>query len=87
MTLMIWLVQTIYSSRLDSIPRSIYFLNPYFAAPPMVNIYISKSPTCKEDFERLSLKTFPSIKEDMIKKSNLTHWDADPIVFCAQFRK
>ena len=42
MTLMIWLVQTIYSSRSDSIPRSIYFFTPYFDGLPIMNVQISK---------------------------------------------
>lgn len=84
MTLMIWLVQTIYSSNIDSIPRSIYFFTPFFQAQPFVNLYTSKSSSCKDGFTKLIIKTFPSVKEDFIKGTNLTGWDTDTIIFCAQ---
>jgi hypothetical protein len=32
MTLMIWLVQTIFSSHSDTVPRSIYYYAPFFNA-------------------------------------------------------
>jgi phosphoenolpyruvate carboxylase len=84
---MIWLVQTIYSSQLDSIPRSIYYLNPYFAALPIINIDTTKNNTCNDDFQKVVLKTFPTIKEEMITKSNMTHWDINPVVICVQYGK
>lgn len=41
MTLLIWLVQTIYSSRSDSIPRSIYYFTPFFDALPILNLHLA----------------------------------------------
>jgi hypothetical protein len=84
---MIWLVQTIYSSQLDSIPRSIYFLNPYFTALPIINIYFTTNNTCNTDFQKIILKTFPTIKDEMIAKSNITHWDTNSVIACIEYGK
>ena len=44
MTLMIWIVQIIFSSRLDEIPHSTYFYAPFLAARPIVDLeLVSKS--------------------------------------------
>ena len=44
MTLLIWMVQIIFSSRLDEIPHSTYFYAPFLAARPILDLeLVSKS--------------------------------------------
>ena len=62
MTLMIWLVQTIFSSNLESIPRSIYLLSPSFTDKPIYDIDVRVNDNCSDGYEQLYLKTFPTIK-------------------------
>lgn len=41
MTLMIWLVQTIYSNYgTETVPRSLYFFMPFLAGQPLIDIKI-----------------------------------------------
>lgn len=83
MTLVIWLVQTIYSSRSDSIPRSIYYFSPFFEALPVLNIVIGKKQ-CNDHLQKVVLKTFPAIKSSHINRNNLTSWDNSSLSFCLE---
>lgn len=74
MTLMIWLVQTIISSNLQSIPRSIYFFVPFLEARGIKSIELTTNKNCPPKFEILNLKNFPTIEEEHLGDKNLTVW-------------
>lgn len=42
-TLVIWIAQTIFSSKLNAIPTSIYLISPYFVATPFSEIKLVPS--------------------------------------------
>lgn len=74
MTLMIWLVQTIFSSlNADIIPRSLYFYAPLLTARPIMDISFSNG-SCNSSYNQIILKTFPSLTAENIRHSNLTKW-------------
>ena len=50
MTLMIWLVQTIFSSNLQSIPKGIYFFVPFLEGRAIKNIEMTIDHDCPSMF-------------------------------------
>lgn len=51
MILMIWLVQTIYSSlNNDSVPKSLYLLVPFLSTRPVTALYFSFESKCNAGF-------------------------------------
>ena len=59
MTLIIWLVQTIFSSNLQSIPKGIYFFAPFLEGKAIKNIQLTKEKNCPPLFQAVNLKNFP----------------------------
>jgi hypothetical protein len=48
MTLMIWLVQTIFSNPAsDSVPRSLYYFNSFLAGLPLIDLKITGDNNCE----------------------------------------
>lgn len=62
MTLMIWLVQTIYSNYdNEGVPRSLYFFASFLSGNPIIDLKIVDANTCDSGYEPVVLKTFPTI--------------------------
>ncbi len=74
MILIIWLVQTIFSSlNADLIPRSLLFYAPLMAAHPIIDISFVEG-SCSDGYNQVMLKTFPTLTAESIRRSNLTKW-------------
>lgn len=77
MILMIWLVQTIYTSfNADTVPTSLYFFAPLLTGRAITGLEFvgDGDGRCAEGWEVLNLKTFPTINDANIKHNNLTKW-------------
>jgi len=79
-TLLIWIAQTIFNSNLESIPRSIYLVSPYFDQTPISSI--RSDVDCREGEERVALKTFPTIVSEQISHKKLYLWGNNSVSFC-----
>lgn len=57
---------------------------------PIIDIEIVENRgNCPSEYELISLKTFPTIKNDSlsISKANLKFWGSESIAFCLRKRK
>jgi hypothetical protein len=82
--LMIWLSQTVLSSNLREIPRSIYLIAPLFDRQPLQNIETSFDGRCPTNFEVLRLGSAPEVLIPKLKHQNFTHWKDSSAVFCGE---
>lgn len=72
--LLIWLSQTVLSSNLREIPRSLYLLAPLFDLSPLQNIETSVGMRCPTNYEVLSFGTTPSVLNPKLNHQNLRFW-------------
>lgn len=83
-TLLIWLAQTIFTSNLQAIPRSIYLISPFFAARPLIDIQSTFNESCQLGWEQLKLKTFPTIFSERVTHKYLYEWGKEGRRFCVR---
>ena len=61
-TLLIWIAQTIFNSKLNSVPNSVYLISPFLIDTPLINITtVSMNTSCPDDLTALTLKNMPMI--------------------------
>ena len=85
MTLMIWMVQTIFSSNLDEIPKSIELYEPFLANRPILDLEYVRNSDCATDYQPINLKVLPKITSENIRQSHLRHWSEAGSKFCAKY--
>lgn len=83
LTLLIWIGQTIFNSKLNAIPRSLYLITPYFTDPPLVNIVLAPPNSgCPENMNLVALKSFPTIFQNRISRQQVYNWGDPAFQFC-----
>lgn len=83
LTLLIWIGQTIFDSKLTAIPQSLYLIAPFFTQPAFSTLVLAPpNAGCPQDTALLSLKTFPTIYQNHITRKELHNWDSPAFQFC-----
>jgi hypothetical protein len=83
--LVIWIAQTIFSSHLNAIPNSLYYLSPLLAAMPLKRITVMPlDEKCPSPLSAIPLKSLPTIYSNRISHQDIFGWDTQPIQFCGQ---
>lgn len=82
--LMIWFSQTVLSSNLREIPRSLYLIAPLFDLQPLQNIEAATDGRCPTNFEVLRLGTAPDVLAPRLKHQRFTHWKDSEVIFCGE---
>jgi hypothetical protein len=61
-TLLIWIAQTIFNSKLNSVPNSVYLISPLLIDTPLINITtVAMNTSCPEGLTPVTLKNMPMI--------------------------
>ena len=82
-TLLIWIAQTIFNSKLSAVPNSLSLIAPLLSAGPLSNLTaIPANATCPPGTALLTLKTMPAILNPSISRREFSVWGDPGVQFC-----
>lgn len=82
-TLLIWIAQTIFNSKLSAVPNSLSLIAPLLSTGPLSNLTaIAANSSCPPGTSLLTLKTMPTILNPSINRLEFTVWGDPGLQFC-----
>jgi hypothetical protein len=82
-TLLIWIAQTIFNSKLSAVPNSLYFIAPLLTTGPISQLTVTPFNTpCPAGFTPFTLKTLPNIQQPYVSHREMTVWGDPGLQFC-----
>lgn len=84
-TLLIWVAQSIFNSKLTGVPNSIYLIAPLLTTGPLINLTATAlNSSCPDNTSIITLKTVPTIQVPSISHREISVWGDPGIRFCAK---
>lgn len=66
-------------------PKSAYLISPYFGQYPIKDIQVTEKENCPEEWEKVMLRTFPTIFAESFNHKQMYQWGVDGnITFCVK---